>query len=91
MRLVWTPDALGDLNRLYEFIAPRNRAAAARAVQALRAAPEHILQHPRIGERMRRFDPREVRRVLVRGYEIRSEIRDSRVYVLRLFHTRENR
>ena len=36
------------------------------------------------------FEPREVRRILAGGYEIRYEIEDSVIYVLRLGHTRED-
>jgi len=77
--------------RLYEFLALINKPAAARAVQSLTAAPRRLLEHPRIGERLHEFEPREVRRILVDRYEIRYEIEDSSIYVLRLWHTREDR
>ncbi len=47
--------------------------------------------NPRIGEKLDEFVPREVRRILVGKYEIRYEIRESTIYVLRLWHTREDR
>lgn len=77
--------------RLYEFLAPVNRGAAARTVQALTAAPTSLLANPRIGEKLEEFDPREVRRILVGHYEMRYEIQESTIYVLRLWHTREDR
>jgi hypothetical protein len=46
---------------------------------------------PRIGEQLSEFDPREVRRILVGHHEMRYEIQNSTVYVLRLWHTREDR
>lgn len=91
MELKWTSKALGDLVRLYEFLASVNEPAAARAVQALTKAPAMLLTNPRIGEQLFQFEPREVRRILVREYEIRHEIQHSTLYVLRLWHTRENR
>jgi plasmid stabilization system protein ParE len=39
MRIRWTSQARSDLVRLYEFLAPVNRQAAAHAVQSLPAAP----------------------------------------------------
>ncbi len=42
-------------------------------------------------EKLEEFDPREVRRILVSRYEIRYEIQESTIYVLRLWHTREDR
>ncbi len=91
MRLRWTNKALSDLARLYEFLAPTNKAAAARALQALTKAPTVLLSAPRIGEQLFEFEPREVRRILVGQYEIRYEIQSDDIYVLRLWHTREDR
>lgn len=91
MELKWTSKALSDLARLYEFLAPVNKPAAARTVQALSAAPTGLLANPRIGEQLFEFEPREVRRLLVGHYEMRYEIQESTIYVLRLWHTREDR
>lgn len=91
MKLKWTSKALSDLARLYEFLAPINKSAAARAVQSLTKAPTILLTNPRIGEQLFEFDLREVRRILVGHYEMRYEIQDSTIYVLRLWHTREDR
>ena len=91
MELKWTSKAVSDLARLYEFLAPVNREAAARTVQALTGAPTSLLLKPRVGERLEEFEPREVRRILVGHYEMRYEIQESTIYVLRLWHTREDR
>ena len=91
MELKWTSKALADLARLYEFLVPVDQSAAARTVRALTAAPARILEHPRIGEKLEEFEPREVRRILVGRYEMRYEIKESTLYVLRLWHTREDR
>jgi plasmid stabilization system protein ParE len=91
MDLKWTSKALSDVARLYEFLAPVNKPAAARAVQALTKAPVLLRTNPRVGEQLFQFEPREVRRMLVGQYEIRYEIQDETIYVLRLWHTREER
>jgi plasmid stabilization system protein ParE len=89
--LRWTSKAHSDLVPLYEFLQPVNPRAAARVVRQLVAGAKRIPTHPRIGSRLREFEPREVRRVLVGDYEIRYELTDRDVIVLRLFHTREDR
>ncbi len=91
MELKWTSKALADLARLYDFMAPVNKQAAARIVQSLMAAPARLKAHPRIGEKLDEFSPREVRRILVKHYEMRYEIQESKIYVLRIWHTREDR
>ena len=91
MELKWTDKALSDLARLYDFLAPVNKLAAARTAQALAAAPGTLLVNPRLGEQLEAFKPRDVRRILVGHYEMRYEIQGSTIYVLRLWHTREDR
>jgi plasmid stabilization system protein ParE len=91
MKVQWTSKALSDLARLCDFLAPVNRKAAARTVQVLAAAPSRLVDHPRLGERLEEFAPRDVRRILVGSYEMRYEIKDETIFVLRLWHTREDR
>ena len=91
MELKWTSKALSDLARLYEFLAPVNKLAAARTVQSLTKAPTILLTNPRIGEQLFEFNSHEVRRIIVGRYEIRYEILGSSVYVLRLWRTCEDR
>ncbi len=91
MELTWTTKALSDLVRLYEFFSLINKQAATSTVQSLTSAPEKLLAQPRIGERLEEFDPREVRRILVGHYEMRYEIQNTTIYILRLWHTREER
>ena len=91
MELKWARQALSDLTRLYEFLSAVDPQAAARTVQALTTAPTTLLNNPRIGEQLFEFESREVRRIIFGRYEMRYEIRESTIYVLRLWHTREDR
>jgi plasmid stabilization system protein ParE len=91
MDLKWTNKALSDLSRLYEFLVPVNRRAAGKVVQMLVAAPNSLKAHPHVGEPLDEFQPREVRRILVSDYEIRYEIQESTIYMLRIWNTREDR
>jgi plasmid stabilization system protein ParE len=91
MNILWTDHALSDLARLYEFLAPVHKSAAAKVVQGITASVAHLAKYPRIGHRLNTYNPREVRRLISGHYEIRYEIHDGSIYVLRLWHTRENR
>lgn len=90
MELKWTASARSDLARLYAILADKNPIAAARAVRALAAAPEKLLAQPRIGETLEEFEPREVRRWLIGRYEMRYEIRQKTIFILRIWHARED-
>jgi plasmid stabilization system protein ParE len=91
MELKWTSKALSDLARPFDFLSPVNKRAAARTVQSLASAPLRLLEHPRIGEKLDEFEPREVRRIFVGHYEVHYEIQQSTIIVLRLWHAREDR
>ena len=91
MNLRWTQAGLSDLARLHEFLAPVNPQAAARTVQSLTTAAGRLLDHPRIGEALEQYEPREVRRLLIGHYEMRYEVQAATIYVLRIWHTRERR
>lgn len=91
MQLHWAIEALDDVQRLHDFIKPHNPKVAAKVVQKLVRAPQMLLEHPRIGEQLLRFYPREIRRLLVDAYEIRYEIREDDLYILRIWHSREYR
>ena len=87
--LQWTQHALSDLARLYDFLASANPEAATAVVQALVRAPTRILDHPSIGEKLPEFEPRNIRRLLVGHFEMRYEMGDGVVYILRVWHARE--
>jgi plasmid stabilization system protein ParE len=91
MSLKWTSKALSDLVRLNEFLASVDPHAAARTLQLLTSGVGRLPQHPRIGEKLEQYEPREVRRVIVGHYEVRYEITSADTYILRLWHTREDR
>jgi plasmid stabilization system protein ParE len=91
LALHWASKAHADLVRLHAFLQPVNPDAAARAVRQLVAGAKRLPAHPRLGVRLREFAPREVRRVIVGDYEIRYELTAADVFILRIFHTQEDR
>ena len=91
MALKWTSKAHADLVRLHEFLRPVNPIAAGRVVRQLVAGIRRIPAHPRLGVRLSEFNPREVRKILIGDYEVRYTVLEADVFVLRIFHTREDR
>lgn len=95
MQVRWTSKAVSDLARLHEFAALRSKLTAARLVKSLTAAAGALPSHPRLGETLSAFAPREVRRLLVGQHELRYEVMQDRfhgdIVILRLWHTGEQR
>lgn len=91
MKVRWLQGAVADVLRLHAFLAPVDREAADRAAQSIRAAPERLLDSPRLGQRIQSYAHGEVRRLKIGRYELRYEISGSEIVVLRVYHERESR
>ncbi len=91
MKLKWSNEAVADVARLHDFLAKVNPIAAARAAQTLTLAPRQLLDRPQVGRQLDQYLPRDVRRIIVGNYEMRYERVESTVYILRVWHTREER
>lgn len=91
-RLIWTPLALIDLQRLYRFLAPKNPDAARRAVKALRAGVKILAHQPGIGRPVEDMDP-EFREWLIdfgdSGYAILYRFDGGVVAILAVRHQKE--
>jgi plasmid stabilization system protein ParE len=57
----------------------------------LTVAPRQLLDRPQSGRQLEQYLPREVRRIIVGNYEMRYELVESTVFILRVWHTREER
>ncbi|HQU62841.1 MAG: type II toxin-antitoxin system RelE/ParE family toxin [Burkholderiales bacterium] len=91
MKLRWTASAERDLVRLHAFLVTINAHAAAQVVRQLVAGAEQLMQYPQLGVRLEEFLPRDVRRIIMGDYEMRYELTDEIIYILRLWHGREDR
>jgi plasmid stabilization system protein ParE len=91
VKIQWTGKAASDLVRLHEHLRPVAPEAAARLVRQLARAPDKLVDFPRLGEKLEAFEPREVRRIIVGNYELRYEIETGAIFILRLWHCRQNR
>ena len=60
-------------------------------VQQLVSSAEQLLQYPQLGATLDEFAPRDVRRVIVGDYEMRYEYTPTKIYILRLWHAKEDR
>jgi plasmid stabilization system protein ParE len=91
MHLKWKSKALGDLARLHEFLVGVNPQAAAKTVITITKTVKRLPENPRVGSRLEEFNPQEVRRIIAGRYEIRYLIESETIYIVRLWHTREDR
>jgi len=91
-RLIWSPLALRDVQRLYRFLAPKSPAAAQRAVKAMRQGVSVLEQQPGLGRPIEDM-PSEFREWIIdfgdSGYVVRYRLTEETVVVLAVRHQRE--
>ena len=91
-RLIWSPRALGDVQRLYRFLAEKNPDAARRAVRAIRDGMKVVAQQPGIGRPIADMEP-EYREWLIDfgagGYVAKYRLEGETAIVLAVRHQRE--
>lgn len=91
-RLIWTPPALRDVQRLYRFLAPKNLDAAKRAVKAIRRVVQVLEQQPGLGRPVEDM-PEEFREWIIdfgdSGYVARYRIGQDVVTILAVRHQKE--
>ena len=56
-RLIWSPEALLDVQRLYRFLATKNADIARRAVRSIRETVAIIAAHPAVGRPIDEMEP----------------------------------
>lgn len=91
-RLIWSPRALGDVQRLYRFLSGKSPDAARRAVRAIRDGMKVVAQQPGIGRPVADMEP-EYREWLIDfgagGYVAKYRLDGETAVVLAVRHQRE--
>lgn len=91
-RLIWTPQALGDVARLHDFLTGKNQDAAKRAVLAIREGVKMLAGHLGIGRPAAEMDP-AFREWMIAfgasGYVVLYRLEASEVALLAVRHGRE--
>lgn len=91
-RLIWTPQALADVQRLFRFLASKNMDAARRAVQAIRQGVSALILQPGMGRPIEDL-PVEFREWLIdfggSGYVARYRLDGDVTVVLAVRHQKE--
>jgi plasmid stabilization system protein ParE len=90
----WLPEAVDDVNRLYEFLSTKDQEAATSAIGAILKGARHLKAHPRLGRPM--DDETERRELFVSfgagAYVLRYRLEDvMTATIIRIWHSRENR
>ncbi len=89
MKLLFTHSAQRDLMRLREFIAEKNPGAARRISQRRLTAIRRLVDQPGMGVTVEELP--DTRDLIIGDYTIRYLVIEDEIYVLRIWHGREDR
>jgi len=89
MRLKFTATALKDLHRLKEFISKKNPLAATKYINQLLKVIRQLLIQPKLGKVL--DEEPLVRQLMAGDYIVRYAVRDELIYILKIWHGKEER
>ena len=91
MKIRYSPESIDDLQRVVEFVEAENPFAARRIAIDLQEGVDRLKQFPRIGLPVwKASDPERIRDLFIGHYTARYLITDETIYILRLWHNKEN-
>ncbi len=92
MRISYTPEAIGDLRRLREFIEVKNPLAAQRVATLILKGISQLKAFPYLGVEVQQApNPEMVRDLIIGIYTARYLIRSKKIDILRVWHFKEDR
>ena len=92
MKISYSPEAIGDLIRLREFIAIKNPQAAQKIARTIQKGIAQLKTFPYLGIKVALAPNPEIIRDLIIGHYItRYLIHTKQIYILRIWHHKEER
>ena len=91
MKISYSPESIDDLQRVVEFVEVKNLFAARRIAIDLQEGVDKLKQFPKIGlPVLKASDPEQIRDLYIGDYTLRYLITNEIIYILRIWHGKEN-
>ncbi len=92
MNIHYSVEAIADLERLRAFIEIKNPGAAAEAAHSIIKGISKLKVHPLLGKAVPKApDPESIRDLIINNYTVRYLFVSHRIYILRIWHHREDK
>jgi toxin ParE1/3/4 len=86
MKVVWTDEAKAHLAGIHEFIKRDAPFYAAQTVDKLTRRVDQLIDHPRSGRIVPKFDDENLRELIARPYRLIYRIKPDRIDIIAVFH-----
>lgn len=91
MKVNYSQEAISDLQKVHDFISDKNPFAARRIAIDLQEGVERLKQFPQMGlPVLKAPEPETIRDLYIGNYTVRYLITDEIIYILRIWHNKEN-
>ncbi len=92
MRISYSPESIDDLRRLREFIEIKNPRAAQKTATSILKGIRQLKSFPYLGVEVPQApNPEMIRDLIIGNYIVRYLVSGKKIYVLRVWHHKENR
>ncbi len=92
MRISYSPESIEDLSRLRRFIKDKNPRAAKKVANSILRGIRQLKSFPYLGVEVERApNPEMIRDLFIGKYIARYLVHAKEIYVLRVWHHKENR
>ena len=91
--VIWTTEALKDLDSIYDFISEGSIAAAGKIITAILERGDQLEKHPESGQKqetLREVNHNPYRYLIEGNYKIIYNYRGSVIYIITVFDTRQD-
>lgn len=91
MKIKYSPESIEDLERMVEFVEHKNPYSARKIAIDLQEGVDRLKHFPEIGlPVLKATDPEKIRDLYVGNYTVRYLIALEIIYILRIWHSKEN-
>jgi addiction module RelE/StbE family toxin len=85
-KIIWSPDALEDIEAIGKFIARDSEFYAESTIQKIFEAPQSLIHHPKIGRVVPEVGNESIRELFIFQYRIVYEIKANEIHILTVIH-----
>lgn len=86
MRVIWTPEAQAHLDGIYQYIKHDAPFYAQDVADKLTRRSQQLVDHPRSGRIVPKYDDENLRELIVRPYRLIYRLKSDRIDIIAVFH-----
>jgi len=88
--IVWTEEALSDLEAIGEYFERTSPQYASAVVSRLYSSVERLVEYPKIGRKVPEVDHESLRELIAEDYRIIYQLQEKRIEIVTVLHSRQD-